>query len=118
MDKRRILLVGMPNLLGEILERSLVALEDVQVVGSQPPGERVLDLCADERPDLVIVTEDEPSSGETARLTARLMDACPNLPIIRVRLDRNVLLLYTSQTIPARMADLVEAIRRVPLAGT
>lgn len=118
MDKRRILLVGVPNLLGEILERSLVALEDVQVVGSQPPDDRVLDLCSGESPDLVIITEDEPSSPETARLTARLMEACPNLPIIRVRLDRNVLLLYTSQTIPARMADLIETIRRVPLAGT
>jgi hypothetical protein len=40
----------------------------------------------------------------------------PNLPVIRVELDRNILQVFTSQMLPARVADLIDAIRRLPVS--
>jgi hypothetical protein len=46
-----------------------------------------------------------------------LLDANLNLPIIRVKLNPNILLIYRSQALPARVAELIEVIRKTPLAG-
>jgi hypothetical protein len=48
-------------------------------------------------------------------VTSRLLEAYPNLPIIVVKLDCNTLFIYTSHAVPARMADLIEAIRQAPV---
>jgi DNA-binding NarL/FixJ family response regulator len=122
-EKRRVLLVGQPTLLSESLEHLLNGLEDVEVVGSFNPDENVIDHCWEISPDLIFIVDDETggnwASGLTVagKISAILLETCPELPIIRIRPDRNTLLIYTSQAVPARLADLVDLIRHMPLSG-
>jgi DNA-binding NarL/FixJ family response regulator len=119
-EKRRVMLVGQPTLLSESLEHLLNGLEDVEVIGSFDPDEEIFDHCREISPELIFIVDDEPGGGWTSGLTvagkisAILLETCPELPIIRVRPDRNMLLIYTSQAVPARLADLVDLIRHVP----
>jgi hypothetical protein len=46
-------------------------------------------------------------------LTAQLLDACPNLSIVRVALARRDLRIYSSQSIPARSTDLIDLIHHL-----
>ena len=116
MDRRRVLLVSQPDLLGESLEHILNSLEEVQVIVTWQPGEQVIADCSQYAPDLVILTENEQSVESGNQLTTRLLDSFPNLIVIRINQDSDLIHAYTSQTIPARVADLADAIRRLPLA--
>ena len=62
----------------------------------------------------LIIAEEEPPGENVTRLTAQILEAYPNLPIIRVTLARNEMRIYTSQTLPARSADLIDLIRHLP----
>ena len=116
MEKKRVLLVSQPNLLGESLEHILSKLEDVQFAGACAPDEQLLAHCAEQPLDLVVIAEDEPCDQQVGAAMSMLLEAYPNLPLIRVKLDCNTLFIYTSQAVPARVADLIEAIRQVPVA--
>ena len=116
MEKKRVLLVSQPSLLGDSLEHILSQLEDVQLTGAWPLDDQVLAHCAEQLPDLVLIADDEPCDQQASGVTSGLLEAHPNLPIIRVKMDCNILLIYTSQAVPASVADLIEAIRRAPVA--
>ena len=117
MEKKRVLLISQPNLLSESLEHTLSTLEDVQLTCLWPVDEQVWAHIAAQPPDLVLIADVEPTSQQLSTLTSSLLEAHPNLPIFRIKLDANTLLIFTSQAIPARTADLVEAIRKIPVAG-
>lgn len=114
---KHILLTGQASLLGDSLEQTLSELEGVRLSVSWLPLDAVLLCCSQETPDLVLISDDETAGAQIGELTSCLLDTYPSLPIIRVKLDRNLLLVYTSQALPARMADLIDAIRRTPLSG-
>ena len=115
MEKRRVLLISQSDLLGESLEHILNSLEDVQVIGSWQPGENVIANCINHPPDLVIITDSELSAETGSQLTAHLLESIPNLAVIRIKQDSNFIYAYTTQTIPARVADLIEIIRHLPI---
>ena len=117
MEKKRVLLISQPNLLREILEHILGNLEDILIAASWPLEDQVLAHCSEQPYDLVLIAEDEATAQQVSAVTSILLETCPNLPIIRVKLDPNILLVYSSQTLPARVADLIEVIRQVPAAG-
>lgn len=116
MEKRRVLLLRSQHLLGESLERILDGLEDVQVVGVRPLDMSAATPLPENPPDLLLIADEEPSGELVTTLTVRYLEAFPNLPIVRVKLDRSILQLYTSQTLPARVTDLVEIIRHIPIS--
>lgn len=118
MPKRRVLLVSQSGLIGESLEHILNSLEDVQVIGPWQPDEHTLADCINQSPDLVIISENEICVETGNQLTTQLLEAIPNLTVIRIKPDSKFLLAYTSQTIPARVADLIDAIRHLPLPGS
>ena len=117
MEKRRVLLISQPNLLGESLEHILNSLEDVQVIGSWQPDEQLLLHCIEQPPDLVIITGDQQGELSTSQLITQLLDSLPNLTVIRIKQESKYLLVYTSHTIQARVTDLVEAIHRLPISS-
>jgi len=118
MEKKRVLLFSQPNLLSESLEHILSKLDDIQITGSWPLDNLVLAHCSEQPCDLVLIADNESNHQQVSTITFHLLDAYPNLPIIRVKLDPNVLLVYSSQALPARVADLIEAIRQVPITGS
>jgi DNA-binding NarL/FixJ family response regulator len=118
MEKRRVILVSQSDLLGESLEHILNSLEDVQVIGSWQPDEQVIANCAKHLPDIVIISDNELSVETSNQLTTQLLETIPNLTVIRIRQDSNFLVAYTSHTIPARVADLIDAIHHLPIPKT
>jgi hypothetical protein len=65
-------------------------------------------------PDILLIAEEEAGESVTS-LTAQVLERYPDLPVVRVGLRQNVVRLYTSRTLPARSADLIEAIRGLPI---
>lgn len=115
MEKRRVVLISQSDLLGESLEHILNSLDDVQVIGSWLPDEHVIVNCINHRPDLVIITDSEISAEAGSQLIAHLLETIPNLAVIRIKQDSNFIYAYTTQTIPARVADLIDTIRHLPI---
>jgi DNA-binding NarL/FixJ family response regulator len=115
MDKRRVLLISPPNLLRDSLEHILSKLEDVQVTGCLPLDSEALEQSARQPHDLILIAEDETCAQQAARIMSSLLEAHPNTPIIRIKLEPNVLLLYSAEALPARVSDLIRAIRQAPV---
>jgi len=116
MDKRRVLLLCAHPLLGESLENILRKVEDVDLVGPWDLDERALTYLSQESPDIVVVAEAEGEDKSKVSLTSQILERFPDLPVVRVGLAQNVVRLYTSRALPARSADLIEAIRSLPIS--
>jgi DNA-binding NarL/FixJ family response regulator len=113
--KRRVLLVGTQPLLCEGLETILGQLADVELIGALTPEAGWLDRLPDLTPDVVIIAEDGGDVHRTAALTTLILERFPDVPVLRIGLEKDAVRLYTTRTLPARSADLIEAIRRVPI---
>jgi len=114
MATHRVLLLCVQPLLGESLENVLSQVEDVELIGSRVLDAHLLARLAHELPDIVLIADEEGDSESGAALMAQILERYPDLPIIRVGLMQNFIRLYTSRTLPARSADLIETIRSVP----
>ena len=117
MEKRRILLISQPNVFRDSLEYILSNMEDVEVTGCLPLDDQVLSACAEQPHDLVLIADDRSTAHQASAVLSSLLETFPNQPIIRVKLEPNVLLFYCPEELPARVADLVKVIRQVPLSG-
>lgn len=116
MQRRRVLVLSRHTLLGESLECILGNLEDVEVIGSWLLDETVFEQVVTQPPDLLLIADEEDEVERVTTLAVKFLEKYPNLPVIRVKLGQNVVQVYTTQTVPARVADLVDVIRRLPLA--
>jgi hypothetical protein len=76
----------------------------------------VLSRLSEAAPDIVLVAEGAGREGESVTsLFAQLLERYPDLPVVRISLEQNAVRVYTSRTLPARSADLIEAIRSLPV---
>jgi DNA-binding NarL/FixJ family response regulator len=116
VEKRRVLLLWVQPLLGEGLEHILRGLEDVKLIGPWVMDSQVLSRLSEAAPDIVLVAEGAGREGESVTsLFAQLLERYPDLPVVRISLEQNAVRVYTSRTLPARSADLIEAIRSLPV---
>ncbi|MCC7360672.1 MAG: response regulator transcription factor [Anaerolineales bacterium] len=116
--RRRVLLLCTRSLLGEGLKAILGEVEDIELIGPLVVEAAVLEWAMANKPDVMLIAEEADEAGSSASLTARLLEQWPDVPAIRVGLKQDTIRLYTSWTLPARRADLIGAIRRLPgLAG-
>jgi DNA-binding NarL/FixJ family response regulator len=113
--KRRVLLIGAQPLLCEGLETILGELADVELIGPLAPDADWLNRLPEHAPHVVLLAEEGGDIHYSAPLTTLILDRFPDVPVIRVALEEDAVRLYTTQTLPARSADLIEAIRRVPI---
>jgi hypothetical protein len=118
MEKWQALLLCEQPLLGESLEHTLSNLADVELVGCWTLDDSVLPRLLNQEIDLVIFAEADTPGEQVSRLTADLLDACPNLSIVRVALGRKDLRIYSSQSVPARTTDLVDLIHHLSRGTT
>jgi len=114
MAKRRVLLLCAQPLLGEGLETILSRLEDMELSGPWAPDAQVMDRLLKDVPDIVLVVEKEKEDQSITSLMTGILERYPDLPVVRIGLVQNVIRLYTSRTLPARSADLIETIRSLP----
>jgi len=112
MATNRILLVSTHPLLSEGLQRVLGAMDDFTLVGPLALERFDLDSLAEHAPDVVLLAgqeDDDPAIGACVLL---ILQHAPDVPVIQVGLSgHNVVRVYTSHTLPARSADLIDTIR-------
>jgi hypothetical protein len=118
MQKRRVVLLCNQHLWGESLEHILGNASDVELLGRwefvDPTLPQLAALLEEQSPDLLVIAEEELTHDRIACLTAEILEAIPDLTIIYVTPDQNIFRIYTSQSLPARRAELIEAIRNLP----
>lgn len=114
MEKRRVLLVCSEHLLGESLENVLRAADDVELIGPWKLQEDICCRIAETHPHVVIVADEDPQSDAVTHLTTAIIEAYPDLSVIRAGLTENVFRVSTTHLLPASGADLLETIRGLP----
>jgi hypothetical protein len=113
MEKLRVFMLCEKHLLGESLEHILLQSSDVDLQGCEGLDERVLPQLVANPPDLLVIADEGLSGDQASWLTTRILELLPSLPVLRVTLERNELRIYTSQSLPARSADLIDLFHRL-----
>ena len=112
-DRIRVLLVDMPRIPRELIERALAAEPDMEIVGSTPDLEKLPDAAAASDPEFVIlglVDEQLPPPAE------RYLDEHARLKLLGVEAHEGTAFLYELRPERAALgevspADVVAAIR-------
>lgn len=108
------LLVCSQLLFGESMEIVLRAAEDVELIGPWELGEDVCQRIADARPNIVVIADEDPQDTAVTSLTAAIIEQYPELSVIRTGLNENVFRVFSTHTLPAHRANLLETIRNLP----
>lgn len=115
MDKKRVLLLSTHPLLSEGLHNLLGSVADLELIGPYDLNTFTLTGLAEHAPDVVLFAEQDENHALMNTLTLQILKDYPDLPVIHVGLSvNNVMRVYTSHTLPARRADLIETIRCLP----
>ena len=115
MKKHRVLLISSHRLFGESMEMVLRAALDVELVGTWVLDEDVCQRIAQARPNVVVIADEEVQDETVTRLTSAIIEQYPELSVIRAGLYENVFRIFSTHTLPARRADLLETIRHLPI---
>ncbi len=118
MKKHHVALFYSQSLLGEGLQHLLSKLLDMNILGPWLIDESALQHLNTQLPDIVVIAvesigEYDPHSHGAALLTAKILEKHVGLPVVQVLLEHDQVRIYNSHTIPARGADLIEAIRHL-----
>jgi hypothetical protein len=109
-----VLLLCVQSLLGESLENVLSQVEDVELMGPWVLDGKTLARLSQQMPDIVLIAEEDEACESVAAFTTQILDQYPDLPVVRIGWEQNVIRLYTSHMLPARRAELIEIIRSLP----
>lgn len=113
MQKRRVVLLSDQNLLGEILEEFLRDSDEVEFLGTWGLDDLDYARLAEISPGVLVIADEAPPSSRVNLHLAAIQSGYPDIPIIRVTLEQNDLRVYTSQSKPARRAELIGLIRQL-----
>ncbi len=113
MDKRTVILVCAPHLFGESLENLLRSSQDIRLIGPWELSADICDRLTDVHPDVVVIAEDGSEIEQIVSLTDQIMHRYPDLPVIRVGVNQNVMYIINTQALPARGSDLLKTIREL-----
>jgi DNA-binding NarL/FixJ family response regulator len=112
MSKPRILLITSQHLFGESMETILRAESDMELVGPWNLGDQ--DICGrlyGAHPAVVVIADENLQSEAATELTQSIIERYPELTVIRTALNDNVFRTFSTHTLPARGADLLDTIR-------
>lgn len=116
MPTQRVLLLCSNHLFGESMEGILRAAADVDLIGPVGLEDDVHQHIAAANPHVVVIADEGVSGQRAAHLTASLVEQHPEIPVIRVGLNENIFRVFSTHTLPARVSDLLDAIRNLPAA--
>lgn len=118
MEKRRVLLINSQPLLGEGLAQIFQRLEDVDLVSLACVDLQEIDACLrDIHPDIILLAG-EREDDRAMHLILNLLKQYEDIPIVWIELETNVLRLFTSHSLTANSAALINAIRENNLGKT
>ncbi len=101
----------MQPLLSDGLRHIFMEQEDVDLVCLTYPGpEKIDDFKHHLHPDMVLLAG-EKEDEQAARLILEMLQQYQEIPIVLIELETNILHLYTSRSLTATSADLLNAFR-------
>ena len=118
MSKPRILLISSQHLFGESMEMILRAAKDMELIGPWDLNDR--DICRrlpEVRPSMVVIADESLQGKVATELTQSIIEQYPEVSVIRAGLSENVFRIFSTHTLPAQGAKLIETIRSCT-AGT
>jgi hypothetical protein len=94
------------------MEMILRAEQDMELIGPWNLDEPEICLrLQDVQPSVVVIADQNLNSEAAAELTKIIIEQFPELSVIRTGLSENVFRIFSTHTVPARGADLLETIR-------
>jgi hypothetical protein len=111
MEKRQVLLIQMHPLLGEGLRRIFEKLDDVQLVNLDCADLPVSDARLKGVYPVMVLLAGEKEDDRATHLISSMLRLYEDIPIVWVELETNILRLYTSHSLSANSAELINAIR-------
>ena len=115
MRIRRVALFCAMQLLCESLQHTLGSDPEIEVLGPWAINDQAVGLITSPFPDVVLIAEPLEKVSSASWLTGQILESFPNLPVIRVTLEDNLMRFYSAQTIPASSNDLIGLIHTVSL---
>jgi len=112
MQKQRVLLVCSQHLFGESIESILRAAQEVELIGPWSLAEDICQRIAEAHPNVVVIAGDD-LPDQAASLTLTIIEQFPEVTVIRTGVNENVLRVYSTHTLPARVTNLLDAIRKL-----
>jgi hypothetical protein len=94
------------------MEMILRAETDVVLVGPWDLNDQ--EICSrlqEAQPSVVVIADENLQSESATRLTTSILEQYPELSVIRTGLSENVFRIFSTHTVPARGADLLETVR-------
>lgn len=119
MHKHRVLLISDHPLLSEGLANLLGKMEGLVLIGPHQISRFALSDLDEYAPDVVLFASQESDDVTVNAVLLQILQRVPDLPVIQISLSgNNAVRVYTSHTLPARSADLIEAIHKLPFQGS
>jgi len=117
MKKQYVALFCSESLLSESLEHLLGKQSDVEILGPWVIDESAVERLNAQIPDIVVIVGESMGDKDSiaqrvALLTVQILENFVGLPVIQVSLEQDQVHIYNSQTVPARSADFIKAIRK------
>jgi hypothetical protein len=117
MEKRRVAILYDQHLLGESLACLLSGLPDVEISQFPILDKEVLSHLLAFQPSILLLAEENNQMEISVMLISEIFEKFPYLPVIHVKLSQDVLQVLTSESFPARSADLLEVVLRLSKPG-
>lgn len=113
MPKHRVLLICSQDLFGASMEAVLRQDKDVELIGPWSLADSIYSRIPKAAPDVVVIADKDPQEI-TVRLATAIIEKYPDTSVICTGLAQNSLRVFSTQTVPARGLDLLQAIHRLP----
>lgn len=115
MKNQRVLLICLQPLLSEGLERIFQQLDNVELIRQPSADFDMLEhLLEEHNPHMVVIAgQDEDDFAD--HLIASLLKHCQKTPIVWIGIEKNVMRVYSAQTMPASSNQLIAAIHQAAI---
>jgi chemotaxis response regulator CheB len=109
--KHQVVLIPIQPLLGEGLQRIIQKFQDVDLISLPCTEWEKLDVCLkDIQPDMVLLAG-EKEDDQSTHLISNFLKRYENIPIVWVELETTKIRFFTSHSLTASSAELINAIR-------
>ncbi len=95
----------------------LSRVKDVQICGLWNATPSALNAIAESQPDAILMVEATAHEPQTSRLISSILESFPQLPVIRITLEKNTFQVYRSYLSPARSETLAAILRNLAPVG-
>lgn len=115
MMMHRVLLICLQPLLSEGLVRIFGQLENVTLIRlASADSQAIENALAEQKPHVVVIAgQDEDDSVD--HLISGILKHSQNLPIVWIGIEKNVMRVYSAQTLPASSNQLIAAIHQAAI---